>query len=156
MFDVQAAGIEADALAHQRDLRTATAPSEIDETRCPAAGAADDMNCRVVSLEKLLAGGDGTLGSETLGQIAGGGCEFCRPHVFGRRVDKIAHERNCRGFPLYGCQVLGSRHQEPGHHSVFLAIASEAVTAESPGQGGPACLRRAQALQPVGTGRTAA
>ena len=55
-LEVEAAGVEAHALADQRDLGIALlAPHEIDQPRRAAAGAADGMHHGIVLLQEIVA-----------------------------------------------------------------------------------------------------
>src|SRR4029453_17472984 len=96
-LDVEAPRVEADALADQRDHRSAggaprAVPPEVDEPRGPVAGAADRMDHREALGEEIVADDARYAGTVTLGELAGGILQLLRPQVAGRRVDEIAPE----------------------------------------------------------------
>ncbi len=94
VLDVETAGVEADALADQRDLRIAVlAPGQIDQPRRARGAGADRMHQREILRERIAAG-DLNLCAVLLGQCAGGVFQFGRSHIVGRRVDEIARQRH--------------------------------------------------------------
>ena len=141
-LDVQAAGIEADALADDCDLRVLfIAPVQFDHARRVAArgGAADPVDHRKAALQSVAAGYL-ELGAVGLGDQLRLVLQLGRAHVLRRGVDQIADQGNGGGFGQNGVDrldVLRQKHARP-----FLAwfgeIAVKAVLAGHPAEQGRA------------------
>ena len=81
-LEVEAAGIEAHALADQRDLGIAlAAPHKIDQPRRAAAGAANGMNHGIVLLQEIVAHDHADLGLVRLAERLRRCRKLGRPHV---------------------------------------------------------------------------
>src|SRR5262249_25324567 len=133
-LDVEAARIEAYALADERDLGMARlAPGEIDEARGTRGGAADRVNERKICLEEVIADDRAHLGAVALRQRACRRFEFGRPEVVRRRVDEIARKRDAvdDAGEILAVDVAGQL--ELHLFPVLLAVAGEAVCAEREG-----------------------
>ena len=131
-LDIEAAGVEAYALADQGDLAvTLLAPAHLDEAGSYSRGAADGMNEWEVLFDQLVAGDDGDIGLVVFGQTADGGFEIGRAHVVGRRVDQIPGEKDAGNLALDvgGIGILGD--EQARFRDAFGAIAVEAIGAEA-------------------------
>ena len=142
-LDVEPAGIEADALADQRDLRIAVlAPGDVDQPRRARRTGADRVNQREL-LGQRVAAGDVDRRAMLLGERAGGLFQFGRPHVVGRRVDEIARQRHAfdDAGEIVAVDAVG---QHQPHVARFrLAVAGELIGAEREGERGePRVMRR--------------
>jgi hypothetical protein len=143
--------IEAHALAHHGDARVLRiAPDQLDQARGMAArgGAADGMDHRVVALQHIP-GEDVDLRVMRLGERPRLGFELRRPHVFGGRVDEIAHHGDRRRLGQRRIDRLGILGQQ---HARFAATGILAVAVETVLAGDPAVQRLASlsVRQPVG------
>ena len=129
-LDVEAAGVEADALADQRHLRRRRiAPGEVDQAGLPGGGAADRMNEREIAGEEIVADDHARARAVAAGERGGGIGEFAGPHVVRRRVDEVAREIDRLG----GARELGAVDAVgnfDAHLVRRLAVADEAVGAE--------------------------
>ena len=84
-LDVEAAGIEGDALADEGHLRSALlAPGEVDEPRRRRGGAADGVDHREILLQQLVADDALERGAVALGEMARRGFDPVGPEVVGR------------------------------------------------------------------------
>ena len=100
-LQVEAAGIEAHALADQRHLRrVGIAPADVDQPRRPRAGPADGMDRRVVLGEQRVADDDPVLRPEAFGDLHGGVGQLRRSQIGGRRVDQVARQAHRAGEAL--------------------------------------------------------
>ena len=91
-LDVQAAGVEAHALADQGDMRqSARAPTQCDQARCPVRSAADRVDGGEIPCQQFVAGDHFDLRAMLPGDLARHRFQLLRAHVFGRRVDQVAH-----------------------------------------------------------------
>ena len=92
-LDVEPAGVEAHALADQRDLRMRRiAPGHVDQARRAVGGAADRVDEREILLEQIVADDRADAGAVAGGERARGIFELGRAHVVRRRVDQVARE----------------------------------------------------------------
>ena len=134
-LDVETAGVEADALADQRDLGMAgIAPDDVDQPRRARGGAADGVDEREVLGEEIVAD-DGTHeGAVAAGKRARGVLELLRAHVVGRRVDEIAGEAHALDDAAEIGAVDVAGELELHLLLVLLAIAAEAIAAEREGE----------------------
>ena len=90
-FDVEAAGVEADALAHERDQRRALlSPAHVDEPRLARAALAHLIDEWIVLPQQVLADDDPAFGfmlqRETLNRFA----QFSGTQVVRGRIDEVA------------------------------------------------------------------
>ncbi len=152
-LQVQAAGVEAHALANQRQMRrTGGAPAQHDQARRAVRGAAYRMDGGEVHLQQFVAGNHFQLAAMRIGQFARGVFQLLRAHVFGGRVDPVAHaqagDHHVQHFGGRRCQQLRGRAGQ-------LAVAVEAVAAQAPADlqvGGAAGIQFIGEL-PAGAGR---
>ena len=135
-LDVQATGVEAHALADDNDMRMRrVAPTQFDQPRRAMRCAADCVDRRKIRRKQLVADLRLDFAAISLRQSQRDRFEFGRPHVLGRRVDQVAHQR------------AGLEQRErfrTGRSSVFqqqsrrrargLAIALETVRSQSPAE----------------------
>ena len=90
-LDVEAAGVEAHALAHQRDERIAAlAPAHVDETRLARTALAHFIDEWIVLPQQVFADDDPALGFVLQRETLHGLAELLRPQVVRRRIDEIA------------------------------------------------------------------
>ena len=129
-LDVEAAGVEAHALADQRHLRCRRiAPSEVDQAGLPGGGAADRMNERKIVGEEIVADDHARARAVAAGERRGRIGDLAGPHVVRRRVDEVAREIDGLG----GARELGAVDAVgnfDAHLVRRLAVADEAVGAE--------------------------
>ena len=136
-LDVEAAGVEAHALADQRDLGMARiAPGDVDEPRRRARRARptawmSGKFCSSRSSPTIAR----TVAPWRSASVRAAVFELGRPHVVGRRVDEVARERR----RPRRCGVRSSPSTLPGSSSrmsfsLLLAVAREAVAAEREGE----------------------
>ena len=132
-FEVQAASIEAHALADDDEVRAFLAPAQFAQPRRPMARAADGVDGRKVALEQRIAHPFAVLRAMRLAEVAHRGAKLLRTHVLARRVDQVAHTR--RG--------LDQRRDRGDHRGVDgklsrraarLLVARELVGAQRPAQ----------------------
>ena len=130
-LDVEAAGVEADALADQRHFRRVLrAPSHVDQPRRAGGCAADRMDHREILLEKIVAPGHGHFGLVHRGQGPRGILQFVRPHVAGRRVDQVARQEDTIGDAANTSSIDTGRQREAQRLARLLAVAGEDIAAE--------------------------
>ena len=155
-LDVEPAGVEADALADQRDLRrVGIAPGA---GRSGAARAADARPTAWISgkfsRQQIVADDRADLRAVCAAASARAACfELGRPHVVGRRVDEIAREKSPPST-MRDELVADRRLAAASSRAAFvgLAVAGEAVGAEREGERRqPRVVRRVG--EPVGAGR---
>ena len=92
-LDVEAAGIEADALADDRHLgRVLGAPAEIDQAGRAVARASHGVDHREIVGEQAGAFGDLDARAEGVGKLARRALELGGAEIVGRRVDEVAAE----------------------------------------------------------------
>ncbi len=140
-FDVEAAGIEAHALADQRDFRVARlAPAKIDQARRNGASATDRVDHRKILFQKCIAFGDGNVGLVFFRQFTGGVFEGIRPHVVGRRVDEVAHQRHRAGDAAEFGFVQAVRQGQSDRLAIGLAITREIIAAHQEAQNCKRCI----------------
>ena len=138
-LDVEAAGIEADALADDGDLAIAgIAPGEINEARSAVRrrGGADRVDQREVGGQQCVANYLGEADSVSGGQIASGLGEIGRAHVVGWRVDEIAGEGDAVGDAGDVRAINAGGKDQAARAEPVGAIAREAIGAESEGETG--------------------
>ncbi len=82
------------------------------------------------------------LRAEALCHVARYGLQFRRPHVIGRRVDKVAGEECGVRYPGKFGGVDAVRRHQPDIGIVGLAVAAEAIAAERKGKRGKSCIVR--------------
>ena len=136
-LDVEAAGVEADALADQRHARMlGVAPRHVDQPRRAGGGAADGVDERKILRQQLVAddGVDG--GGVARGKLARGLFELRRAHVVGRRIDEIARQRHAFDDARQIVAIDALRQIELDRARLGLAVAGEAVEAEREGERG--------------------
>ena len=96
-LDVEAAGVECDALADERDFRRVRAsPGKVDDPRLLGGRAPDRVDERKIGGEKLVAAHHADARVKTLGELDDLLLERVRPERVGRGVDKVASETNRR------------------------------------------------------------
>jgi len=94
-LDVQAAAVEAHALAHQGQLGVAfVTPHQVDQTRLAprGGGAADGVDGGIILGDQAVAHHHLDPGAEIGGQHLGSGGQFGRAKVGGGGVDQVAHQ----------------------------------------------------------------
>ena len=134
-LDVEPAGVEAHALAHEGHLRRGLRPPrEVDEARRLRGRAPDGVDHREVLLEKRVALDDGYRGLVNARQRPHRLFQVVRPHVVGRRVDQVAGEEDAVGQPLHPVAVRSGRQGEAQCLAGLAAVAGEAVAAQHHGQ----------------------
>ena len=133
-FQVEPAGVEADALADQRDVRAGFSPCHVDEPWRAVGGAPDGVDHREVPLQQRLAGDHLDPGAMLCCQIARGLFQIGRSHVGGRRVDQIAGEILALGQRQQACGVQTFGGHQSGAHRLGRFVAREAVAREQPAQ----------------------
>ena len=134
-LDVEAAGIEAYALADQRDLRRGrVAPAQIDEPRSASGGAADRMDQRKVLREEIVTDNRAQGCAVTRGKRTRSLFELGRAHVIGRRVDEVARKIDAldNATEILAIHVAGQLQLQL--LAVLLAIAGEAIAAQGKSQ----------------------
>ena len=138
-LDVEAAGIEADALADQRDppAPRRRPQREVDQPRRPRAGAADGVDHGKIARQQVVADDARELGAVPLGERARGILELLRAKVARRRVDEIATEPHAFEDRLgaRSASAPAGRLQPGGVLTVAVFVAPEAIGAEAPGDG---------------------
>ncbi len=138
-LDVQPAGVEHHALAHQRHHRMGfIAPGQFDQTWRAGwhGGAAHGVDGGIVGGQQVVADGDLDLGAVFPGDLAGDGLDLQRAHVVGRRVDHVARHRAGVADPhRLGPVGVGSHHQARAVAPGAGLVAVEHIVAERPGQG---------------------
>jgi hypothetical protein len=142
-LDVEAARIEAHALADERDLGMAhLAPGEIDEAGRAGGRAPDRVDKRKILFQQIVADDRAQLSPVALRESAGGCFEFGRAHVVRRRVDEIAGEADALedAGEVLAVDVAGQF--EPELLVVLLAVACESVGAERKGERRKLCIVR--------------
>src|SRR5207302_9432614 len=94
-FDVEAARIEAYALANQRDLGIPRiAPAEIDQSGRASGRAADRVDEWEVLGNEVLTDDRAQLSAAAIGQRARCLFQIRRTHVVGRRIGEVAREKD--------------------------------------------------------------
>ena len=92
-LDVEAAGVEAHALADERHLRRRRiAPGEVDQARRAGGGAADRVDEREIAGEEIVADDHARGRAVAAGERGGRIGDLGRPHVVRRRIDEVARE----------------------------------------------------------------
>ena len=130
-LDVEPAGIEADALADERDARIIhITPGQIDQARLPRGGAADRMNERKILPQQIVADRGPGAGAVLGGKRARGLFEIGRSHVVRRRVDEVAHQRHRFDHALEIFAVEALRQIELDLAAFGLVVARKAISAE--------------------------
>ncbi len=133
-LEVEAARIEADALADERDLRRPhRTPAHIDETRLSRARASDGMNEGEVLCQEVVADDDGNVGSVTIRKNASNRFKISRSHIGCRRIDQIAPEPN--GFCGVDDALRAIRRQAQlgaAAARFFVAVSREGISAKRP------------------------
>ena len=130
-LDVEPAGIEADALADERDARMIRlAPGQIDQARLPRGGPADRMNEREILPQQIVADRGSDAGAVLGGKRARGLFEIGRSHVVRRRVDEVAHQRDRLDHALEIFAVEALRQIELDLAAFGLVVARKAISAE--------------------------
>ena len=130
-LDVEPAGIEADALADERDARIIhITPGQIDQARLPCGGAADRMNEREILPQQIVADRGPGAGAVLGGKRARGLFEIGRSHVVRRRVDEVAHQRDRFDHALEIFAVEALRQIELDLAAFGLVVARKAISAE--------------------------
>src|SRR5262249_40126098 len=135
-LDVQAARIEADALADQRHLGVArVAPGHVDEPRCARCRATDRVHERKVLLEQVVPHDRAYRCAVAAGQGARGLLQLARAHVVRRRVDEIAREGDAfdDAGEVVAVDIAGQFEVEV--LLLLLAITGETIAAERKCQG---------------------
>jgi hypothetical protein len=93
-LDVEAAGVEHDALADERDLgMLRLAPAQIDQPRHPRRRLPHRVHERKVLFQQIVADDGAHRGAEALGESGGGFLDLGGAEIVRRRVDEIAHEK---------------------------------------------------------------
>ena len=134
VLDVEPAGVEAHALADQRDLRVAVlAPGDVDQPGAARRAGADRGDQREL-LGERVASGDFHGCAMLLGERAGGVLQLGRAHVVGRRVDEIARQRHAFQDAAEILSVHTLRDHQPYVAHLRLAVAGESIGAEREGQ----------------------
>ena len=145
-LEIEPAGVEANALADERNLGIAGfAPAQFDQPRGArrVRRAADRVNERKVLLQQIVAHDRMEFRAVLFGQSASRRLKVRRAHVIGRRVDQIARQRHAFDDAAQ-IVAVGAFGQHESHRLVLrLAIAREAIGAEREGQRGkPRIVRR--------------
>ena len=149
-LDVEAARVEADALADQRHLRRVFgAPCHVDQARRGDRGAADGVDHREILLEQIVALDHRDLGLVRRGQGPHRLLQFVRPHVAGRRVDQIARQENAIGDVADARRIGAGRQREAQPLAGLLAIAGKDIAAERQRDGREFRLGRGRGEIPV-------
>ena len=135
-LDVEAAGIERDALSHQGHFRSAfLSPGEVDEPRGRRGGAADGVDHREILLQQLIADDALERGVVALCEMARRGFDPVGAEVVGRRVDQVAAEDDRLGDACHLVRIDAVRHREPDGLRRAGAVAVKIVAAEEPREG---------------------
>ena len=133
-LDVQAAGIERDALADERDFRVpGLTPFQFEEARRFGGGAAHGVDHRIVRCEQRVANDSGEPGAEAFRQ--GGHLRFQagRCHVRGRRVDHVSQMGGGLSLARQPLAVLAAGDPETGRIGLLGLVALETVRPVRPG-----------------------
>ncbi len=138
-LDVEAAGVEHDALADHGDHgRGGLAPHDLDHARGPVrdGGAAHRVDGRIVLAlgQQVVADHHLDLGAELMGDLAGDGLDLQRAHVVGRGVDHVARQGAGVDDRAGLIHPRGRRH-EAGGALLGGLVTVVAVGAEAPGDG---------------------
>jgi hypothetical protein len=136
-LDVEAARIEADALADDGDARMlGIAPFDLDQARLAAlAGGLADRPEHAIALLELGALHDGERRAIGLGEIGGGGLEIGGAHVVGAGVDPVAQLEGDAAMRSASSIFTGSpvsRTRGPWGLVVGLLVAIELVLGGEP------------------------
>ncbi len=152
-LEIEPAGVEAHALADQRDLgRIGIAPGHVDQPRRARRRASDRMDQR-----KILVSNSSPMITRTTApwrpaRVARGLFQFRRPHVVGRRVDQVAGEEHTFDHAREVGAIDALRHFECHRFSVGGAVAGEPVTGECERQRCKPCIMR-RVGKTIGAGR---
>ena len=145
-LDVEPAGIEADALADQRDFRMlGIAPAQIDQPRCARRGAADRMDQREILFQRdRRRSRSSTLAPCRFASARAASSSSAGPMSFDGVLIEIARERHGFGDAGQIRAVDAVRHGEADIALVLdFAIAREPISAEREGERGePRVVRR--------------
>ena len=134
-LDVEAAGIEADAFANERNARiTGIAPFQLDQPWRPLGGAPDGMNKRKIRGQKIVTDCNLDIRSVAAGECPCRLFKFRRAHIVGRCVDKIARQRHGFDDAVEILAVNALRQIELGLVAFGLAVAREAIGTEREGE----------------------
>ena len=134
-LDVEPAGIEADALADQRDARVIRLPpGQVDQPRRPRGGAANRMNERKIVPQQVVANRGVNVRAVLAGQPACGVFQLWGAHIVGRRIDEIAHQRDRLDHVLELFAVEALRQIELDLAAFGLVVAGEPISAEREGE----------------------
>ena len=135
-LDVEAAGVEHHALAHQADQGLPRlAPADLDHPGAPrqVGGATHRVDRRIVGLQQRIAGDDADRRPMLLGDLAGDGLDLQGAHVVGGGVDHVAGERaGVRDLADFG--QVGALGQQLGAFAGVGLVAVEFVAPEREGQ----------------------
>ena len=135
-LEVEAAGVEAHALAHEHQLRVIRlAPAQFEQPRRAVAGAAHRVDGGEVRRKQFVADPCAQLGLVCLAELLDRRAELLGAHVLGGRVDQVAHQRGGVGQRLHRGQ-RGGVQRERGRRVLRLAVAGELVGAQRPAQRG--------------------
>ena len=134
-LEIQAAAVEANALANQRHFRrVAVAPAQVDQTGRRSAGGTHRVNGVHAAARQFVAGRRLHNRAVARGKPPGGGFQVVRQHVRRWRIDEIAAQRNRRQL----VQHLSIRHQQASRLALRLGlVAGVAIGAQAPSQGKP-------------------
>ena len=134
-LDVEAAGIETDTLADQRDARMAgVAPGHVDQPRCAGRGAADRVDERKILCQQVVADDGRDRGVVLRREPAHGVFKFGRSKIVGRRVDEVARQRHAFDDAIEIVAIDVLRQIETDVARLGLAIAAKAVETKREGE----------------------
>ena len=127
-LDVEAAGIEGDALAADRDFgRAGRAPFQHQEARGFDGGAADGMDHRVVFLDQGVPHHGGDAGAVALAQGGHAGVDLFGAHIGGGRVHKVSQGGDGVCLLRQAGGVFAGRDQEARRGGLLGLVAIETV-----------------------------
>ena len=134
VLDVEAAGVEADALADKSHLRIGLlAPDDVDQAGAARRTLAYGVNQRKF-LGQPVAGDNLDPGAVLLGERPRRGFQLIRPHVVRRRIDQVARQGDAFGNAAEVVAIDSVRHGQPHIARLALAIAGELIGAGREGQ----------------------
>jgi hypothetical protein len=134
-LQVEAAGIEANALPDQRDAwRLIVAPSHIEQGGLTDAGTPHRVDRGIVLMQQSVAANDARFGAAFPCDLLSGRHQFIRSHVFGGRVDEIAREADRARQPLYFAAIGFARPNQTSRLALRFLVSTERIGAERPTQ----------------------
>ena len=134
-LDVEAAGIETDTLADQRDARMAgVAPGHVDQPRCAGRRAADRVDERKILCQQVVADDGRDRGVVLRREPAHSVFKFGRSKIVGRRVDEVARQRHAFDDAIEIVAIDVLRQIETDVARLGLAVAAKAVETKREGE----------------------